>query len=136
MNSIIVFVAFLSLCMVSVISTQGYIILTRVDPKMQGVLPPTNLKNEMEKSKVGNLRMVNNKMYSGKRGGKSNDMFKHFFDYISQIQNDGVLEEWRINEPGTKINKDLSDQNKFTLKGEFQRYPMSFIDIAIYTRYL
>ena len=128
MNSFIAFVGLLLLCIVSIVSSQTYIRLTRVDPMMQAFLPPKNQKREMGKPNIGHLRMVNHKMYSIKRGGNSDEMFRHFLDYIFQIQNDEDSEEWRRDKREMENTKDLSNEYDFKVKRAFQPYPIRFIN--------
>ena len=87
MNTVIGVVVLLLLCMVLIVSSQGYIRLARVNPMMLPFIPSTNEKNEIEKHKMGHMEMVNRKMHFDKRDINSDEMFRHFMDYIFQIKN-------------------------------------------------
>ena len=100
---------------------------------MHDVRPSTDQKNEMETPKVGHLRMFNHKMHSGKRGDNSDEMFRHFLDYIFQINNDEDTEAGRINKRGRERNKDLSNQYESKPKRKFRPYSMRFFGDRVNT---
>ena len=121
MKPVIAFVSLL-LLLVFIVGSQGFIRLDIVNPTMHTFRSSTHQNNEMETPKIGHLRMFNHQMHSGKRGDNSDEMFRHFLDYIFQINNDEGTEARIMNKRVHMYEKESS------MKRKFRPYSMRFVD--------